>query len=149
MRLFSLAAAIMVVTSFAANAAELITKVSPHSVPITMDRLESAVTKAGASVAARVDHAKAAAKVGIELAPNQVLIFGNPKIGSPIFVENPAAGLDLPIRVVVYSDESGQTLVAYRAPNVLAEEFGVSPQLKSFKMMGGALEKLTNAAIAR
>ena len=112
-----------------------------------MDRLQKAVEGAGARVAARVDHAKAAKSVGIELAPNQVLIFGNPNIGSPIFVENPAAGLDLPIRVVVYQDAEGQTVVAYHDPAALADSFGLSPEMKSFKMMAGALGKLTDAAI--
>lgn len=128
--------------------ADLVMKPSPHSVQMTMDKLEAAVGKAGAGVAARVDHAAAAKSVGIDLAPNQVLIFGNPKIGSPIFAENPAAGLDLPIRVVVYQDAAGQTMVAYHDPKDLAASFGLSPDMKSFQMMGGALGKLTDAAIS-
>jgi len=127
---------------------ELISKESPHSVQMTMDKLEVAVKGAGAGVAARVDHAASAAGVGIDIAPNQVLIFGNPNIGSPIFAENPAAGLDLPIRVVVYEDAAGQTIVAYHDPASLAESFGLSADMKSFQMMGGALNNLTNAAIA-
>lgn len=130
------------------NAADLVRKTSPHSVAVTMDKLETAVEKAGANVAARVNHAKAAGTVGIDLEPNEVLIFGNPKIGSPIFVENPEAGLDLPIRVLVYSNKEGETIIAYRKPAALADEFSVSPDMKSFVMMGGALDKLTNAAIA-
>ena len=63
-------------------------------------------------------------------------------------MENPAAGLDLPIRVVVFEDGSGQTLVAYHNPVALAESFGLTPEMKSFKMMSGALAKLTDAAIA-
>lgn len=129
-------------------AADLVEKSSPHSVQETMDKLEAAVKKAGAGVAARVNHAAAAESVGIEMAPNEVLIFGNPNIGSPIFLENPAAGLDLPIRVVVYEDASGQTIVAYREPAALAESFNLSPEMKSFQMMAGALTKLTDAATA-
>lgn len=136
------------VMSGAAAAAELIKKESPHSVQVTMDQLEAAVKKAGAGVVARVDHAKSAKGVGVDLAPNQVLIFGNPKVGSPVFVENPTAGLDLPMRVVVYEDKDGKTVVAYRNPTVLAETFGLSPDMKSFKMMTGALGKLTDAAVA-
>jgi len=128
--------------------AELVQKPSPHSVQVTMDKLQAAVEGAGARVAARVDHAAAADSVDIDLAPNQVLIFGNPNIGSPIFVENPAAGLDLPIRVVVFENASGQTIVAYHDPASLAESFGLSPEMKSFQMMAGALNNLTNAAIS-
>jgi len=129
-------------------AAELVQKPSPHSVQSTMDKLQAAVEKAGARVAARVDHAAAAKTVGIDLLPNQVLIFGNPNIGSPIFVENSAAGLDLPIRVVVFENADGQTMVAYHDPASLAESFGLSPNMKSFQMMAGALAKLTDSAIA-
>lgn len=143
-----IAASIAIAVSSTAAFAELVQKPSPNSVQVTMDRLADAVTNAGARIAARVDHAKAADSVGIELAPNQVLIFGNPNIGSPIFVENPAAGLDLPIRVVVFEDMSGQTIVAYHNPASLAESFGLSPDIRSFQMMTGALNNLTNAAIA-
>lgn len=138
-----------VVMSATASFADLISKPSPHSVQVTMDRLQTAVEGAGARVAARVDHAAAAKTVGIDLSPNQVLIFGNPNIGSPIFIENPAAGLDLPIRVVVYQDKAGQTIVAYHDPTSLAEGFGLSPEMKSFQMMGGALARLTDAATAK
>lgn len=143
---FATVAAILM--SSTAFAADLIQKKSPHSVPVTMDKLATAVEGAGAHIAARVDHAKAADTVGIELTANQVLIFGNPKIGSPIFAENPAAGLDLPIRVVVFEDAAGATVVAYHDPTALAESFGLSPDMKSFKMMAGALNKLTDAAIS-
>lgn len=144
-----IATTLAIALSTTAALAELVQKPSPHSVQVTMDKLADAVKNAGARIAARVDHAKAAESVGIELAPNQVLIFGNPNIGSPIFVENPAAGLDLPIRVVVFEDKSGQTIVAYHNPTSLAESFSLSPEMKSFKMMAGALNNLTNAAIAK
>lgn len=147
MKLFSAMAATVLLSS-TAHAAELVQKNSPHSVQITMDRLAAAVEGAGAQIAARVDHAQAADSVGIELAPNQVLIFGNPNIGSPIFVENPAAGLDLPIRVVVFEDATGQTVVAYHDPSSLAESFGLPADMQSFQMMAGALNNLTNAAIS-
>ena len=147
--LLQIALTIAVITmSSSGYAADLIKKTSPHSVQDTMDKLEAAVEKAGARVAARVDHAAAAKTVGIDLSPNQVLIFGNPNIGSPIFVENPAAGLDLPIRVVVYEDASGKTIVAYHNPAALAESFGLPAEMKSFQMMTGALAKLTDAAVA-
>lgn len=144
--LFAIAASVLL--SGPAFAAELVQKNSPHSVQITMDKLAAAVEGAGARIAARVDHAQAAASVGIDLAPNQVLIFGNPNIGSPIFVENPAAGLDLPIRVVVFENADGQTVVAYHDPTALAESFGLSAEMQSFQMMTGALNNLTNAAIS-
>lgn len=135
---------------FAASVAqaEMILKTSPHDVATTTDRLAAAVEKAGAKVFARVDHAAGAASIGSDLAPTQLLIFGNPKIGTPVMASNPAAGIDLPIRVVVFTGADGATQVGYYAPTRLVEDHGVPADLKALKMMGGALDKLTNAAIA-
>ena len=81
----TLAATTLALTALAAlpAAADIITKMSPHSVPDTIDRLEAAVTEAGATVFARVDHAEGATKVDMELRPTTLLIFGNPKLGTP------------------------------------------------------------------
>lgn len=135
-------------TSFTANAADLVTKTSPHSVNDTMDKLVAAVEGAGATVFARVDHAKGAMSIDAELAPNQMLVFGNPKLGTPIMQQNPAAGLDLPIRVVVFQDNNGQTHVTYHNPSQIAEDYGIPADFKALQMMGGALDKLTGAATA-
>lgn len=135
-------------TSISAQAADLVTKMSPHSVSDTMDKLVAAVEGAGATVFARVDHAKGAMSIEAELAPNQVLIFGNPKLGTPIMQQNPAAGLDLPIRVVVFQDADGKTNVAYYNPSRISEDHGIAGDFKSLTMMSGAVDKLTGAATA-
>ena len=89
---------------------------SSSDVATTMDRLEAAVTEAGANVMARVDHAAGAASVDMELAPTQVLIFGNPKIGTQAMQDDPRAGLFLPMKVLVYEDGEGQTGLPIRIP---------------------------------
>lgn len=131
------------------QAADLVSKTSPYPVAETMERLVAAVEKAGATVFARVDHAAGAKKIGGELAPNQMLVFGNPKIGTPIMQKNPAAGLDLPIRVVIYQGSDGATTVAYHKPGRIAEDHAVPADLKALKMMAGALDKLTGAAVSK
>ena len=105
----TLAATTLALTALAAlpAAADIITKMSPHSVPDTIDRLEAAVTEAGATVFARVDHAEGATKVDMELRPTTLLIFGNPKLGTPAMLDGQTAGLDLPMRVLAYADDSG------------------------------------------
>jgi len=90
-----------------AFAADIVHKVSPHSVSTTMDRLQAAVEGAGATVFARVDHAGGAASVDLELRPTELLIFGNPKLGTPAMQDNQTAGLDLPLRVLAYADAEG------------------------------------------
>lgn len=129
-------------------AAEMIEKVSPHSVAVTMDRLVSAVEGAGATVFARVDHAAGAAKVDMELRPTQLLIFGNPKLGTPAMLDGQTAGLDLPLRVLAYADGEGVVRVTYHSPASLAQTHGLPGDAKYIQMMTGALGKLTDKAIA-
>jgi uncharacterized protein (DUF302 family) len=132
-----------------AIAADLIDKTSPHSVKVTMDRLQAAVEGAGATVFARIDHAAGAAKVELELRPTELLIFGNPKLGTPAMLDGQTAGLDLPLRVLSYADDEGIVHVTYHAPSSLAGAHGLPADAKYIKMMTGALDKLTAKAIAK
>ena len=113
----------------------------------TMDALEAAVTGAGATVFARVDHAGGAAKVGLDLAPSQLLIFGNPELGTPAMQDDPMAGLFLPLKVLVYRDGAGQVWLAYEDPRaMLAGLGGIGANANYIEMMTGALAKLTGKA---
>ncbi len=128
--------------------AEMITKTSPHSVSDTMDRLEAAVTAAGATVFARVDHAAGAEKVEMELRPTQLLIFGNPKLGTPAMLDAQTAGLDLPLRVLAYADDKGVVHLTYHTPASLGTTHNLPADAPYLKMMTGALDKLTGKAVA-
>ena len=137
--------------SFAAAlpaAAEMVTLTSPHSVPETMDRLEEVVTAAGATVFARVDHAKGAQTAEMELRPTQLLIFGNPKLGTPAMLDAQTAGLDLPLRVLAYADGEGVVHVTYHTPDTMAQTHGLPVDAEYLKAMTGALAKLTGKAVA-
>jgi uncharacterized protein (DUF302 family) len=140
------AASVLVMTSYAG--AEMITKTSPSSVEVTLDRLEAAVTGAGAKVFARIDHAKGAASVDEELRPTQMLMFGNPKLGTPLMQAQQSAGLDLPLRVVAYEDADGHVQLSYHAPDSIAATHGVASDAPVIGKMTGALDALTNKAIA-
>ena len=115
---------------------------------VTIDRLVAAVEGAGATVFARVDHAKGAADNGLELRPTQLLMFGNPKLGNAAMQAAQTSGLDLPMRVVAYQDANGQVLVAYHPPSDLADDHGIPADAEVLKKMAGALDKLTNKAIS-
>ncbi|MFB9151133.1 DUF302 domain-containing protein [Roseovarius ramblicola] len=115
-------------------------------VATTMDRLEAAVTGAGARVFARVDHAAGAASVEMELAPTQVLIFGNPKIGTQAMQDDPTAGLFLPMKVLVYRDGAGQVWLAYEDPKEMFDGLAIDDDAGYIRMMTGALGKLTGKA---
>jgi len=138
-----------VLTSAQVFAAELVTKQSAHPVNETVDRLVAAVEGAGAKVFARIDHAAGAKSVGMELRPTQMLMFGNPKLGTPALQAAQSTGLDLPLRVVVYEDADGKVLVAYHAPAELAADHGVPTDAPVLKKMTGALDKLTNKAVGK
>jgi len=142
-------AAAFVLTSGPVIAAELVTKPSPHSVSVTVDRLVAAVEGAGAKVFARVDHAAGATSVGAELRPTQMLMFGNPKLGTPALQAAQTAGLDMPLRVVVYQDQAGQVHVTYHSPAKLSEDHGIPADAEVLKKMAGALNNLTNKAISQ
>lgn len=128
--------------------AEIIRKSSPHSVAETADRLATAVEGAGAAVVGRIDHAAAAAGIDAELRPTTVLVFGNPALGTPVMQADQEAGLDLPMRVVIFEDADGAVTLAWHDPAELAESFAVPADLEALGMIAGALDKLTDAAIA-
>lgn len=137
---------LLLVVGNSANAQEdWIIKESPASVEITADKLETAIGNAGAKVFARVDHAAGAKSINAELTDMTLVIFGNPKIGTPILQAAPHAGLDLPIRVLIWNDE-GQTKIGYLDPAALQARYSVEGADKSFATMKGALDKLTTAA---
>lgn len=131
-----------------ALADDMIHKTSPHSVSMTMDRLEAAVEGAGATIFARVDHAAGAESADMELRPTELLIFGNPKLGTPAMQDGQTAGLDLPMRVLSYADDKGVVHLIYHAPESLAADHGLPADAKYIKMMAGALDKLTSKAVA-
>jgi uncharacterized protein (DUF302 family) len=132
----------------ATMAETMITKSSPHTVSETIDRLAAAVEGAGAKVFARVDHAAGAASVDMELRPTQMLMFGNPKLGTPAMAASQTIGLDLPLRVLAYEAEDGSVVVTYYDPASIAKTHSADPDLEVFKMMTGALDALTNKAIS-
>ena len=142
-----IAATVLSVMALPAWAGQDIVKVKASGdVASTMDALEAAVTGAGATVFARVDHAGGAAKVDLELAPEQLLIFGNPKLGTPAMQDDPLAGLYLPLKVLVYQDADGQTWLAYEDPAEMLEDLNVPADAEYLKKMTGALAKLTGKA---
>ncbi len=146
-RNFLIAAAIFLIPGIASAGGHLVVKESPHSVSATLDKLETVMKKKGITIFLRIDHAAAAKKIGIDMPPNQVLIFGNPKLGSPLIQSGPTIGVDLPLKAVAWKGADGKVRIAYTKPSVLAQRYGITNRPKVFKKITGALDKLTNAAI--
>lgn len=90
-----------------------------HSSKVSMDRLEGVVKSRGMKVFARIDHAAGARAVGIDLAPTEVMLFGHPRLGSPLLKCSQTYGIDLPLRVLAWEDASGRSWLGYADPVAL------------------------------
>ncbi len=146
-RLIAALALICTTTPALATNDDIVRLKSAQDVATTMDALEAAVAGAGATVFARVDHAGGAASVDMTLDPVELLIFGNPRLGTPAIQDDPLAGLYLPLRVLVYRDGAGQVWLAYNDPKAMLSALGgIAPDADYIAKMTGALGKLTGKA---
>jgi uncharacterized protein (DUF302 family) len=98
---------------------------SRFPVPETLDRLRAAVVAAGMDIFALIDHAAAAAAVGMQLRPTQLLIFGSPRGGTPLMQDRQESGIDLPLKALVWEDQDGSVWVTYNDPHWLASRHGL------------------------
>lgn len=124
----------------------LISKKSQHSVKVTLDRLENVLRKKGITIVTRWSHHDGAKKAGIPLRPTELLIFGNPKLGSHFFTSEQTAGIDLPMKALAWKDKNGQVWLTYNDPAYIANRHGINDRDKIKMKMTGALNKLTNVA---
>lgn len=102
---------------------------SLHSVSITISRLESLLQERGIVVFARIDFGGDATRAGLAMRPEQLLIFGNPKSGTPLMAAEPTVGLDLPLKTLVWEDVNGKTWIAYNDPLYIVRRHGLAPSL--------------------
>lgn len=122
-----------------------IIKDSANSVKDTADKLVAIIESAPPKLFARVDHAAGAKSIDAELPDATMIMFGTPMIGTPIMQQNIKAGLDLPIRVLIW-DDGGQTRIGYVEPMALRQRYNIQGADKAFEGMAGALAKFTDAA---
>ncbi|MEZ5584705.1 MAG: DUF302 domain-containing protein [Candidatus Competibacteraceae bacterium] len=125
-----LAVLFLPVLAWADSAPELIKKQSAHDVKTSLDRLEEVLKMKDIIVISRIDHAANAEKVGMELRPTALLIFGNPKAGT-VLQMNPAIGVDLPMKALAWEDENGQTWLVYTSMEALANRHGIDPNAEN------------------
>ena len=125
----------------------LIVKQSKHNVTETLDRLAKIMQSKGITIFARVNHTAGAKKVGLKMLPTELLIFGNPKMGTPLMLSNRAIGIDLPLKALAWRDKDGKVWLGYTKPSVLKSRHGIADRDPVFKKMTGALDKLTTAAV--
>lgn len=114
----------------------------------TMEKIESAVKDRGLTVFARIDHAAGAEKIGKSLRPTTLLIFGGAAGGTPLMECAQTAGIDLPLKALVWTDEAGKTWVGYNDPAYIGKRHGV-PNCPAVATLAQALSRLIMGAVAQ
>jgi uncharacterized protein (DUF302 family) len=111
-----------------------------------MDRLEAELKAKGVQIFARIDHAAGAAEAGLSLRPTELLVFGNARAGTPLMQSIQSIGIDLPLKALVWQDESGATWLSYNDPAWLAARHGVPGNAPVLGNMSALLAAVTKAA---
>ncbi len=124
----------------------LITAPSAHDVKTTVDRLESLLRGKGMTIFVRINHTEGAKKVGKTLRPTELLIFGNPKVGTPLMNCKQSVAIDLPQKALVSEDNKGQVWITYNDPNYLATRHGIKECGDVIKKIEHALRSVTQGA---
>ncbi|ERM60886.1 MULTISPECIES: DUF302 domain-containing protein [Vibrio] len=142
--------AVLLAASFSVAASDgLIKYQSNYSVKETADRFESIAKSKGLTLFARIDHQKNASSVDLELRPTEVIIFGNPKVGTPLMQCQQDVAIDLPQKVLVTEDSNKKVWLSYNDPNYLMERHAINGCDEVIKKISGVLSKLSEATIAK
>lgn len=127
----------------------MIVKASMNNVSQTIDRLEQVLKSKGVTVFLRLDHAAGANKIGNALRPTQLLIFGNPKLGSPLMMSNQSIGIDLPLKAVAWEDANGKVWLGYNTPDSLSKRHHITDREPVVAKMSKVLDKFSTFATSK
>jgi uncharacterized protein (DUF302 family) len=119
---------------------------SKHDVAATADKLEAVLRNKGMNVFARINHAAGARKAGKDLPPTELVIFGNPKVGTPLMQCARSVAIDLPQKALIWQDEAGKVWLTYNDPGYLAQRHATGDCNGVIKKVSGALANFAKAA---
>jgi uncharacterized protein (DUF302 family) len=120
----------------------VVSKPSAHSVEETVDRLEAVLREKNIHIFVRIDQRAEAEKAGLEMPAMELLIFGNPKGGTPLMIAEPTVGIDLPLKAMAWEDRDGKVWLSYNAPEYLQDRFSISEDLiKNISIIGALIEQ--------
>lgn len=143
--LFAFIATFFIVsTAVAGNG--LISVKSSHTAKATADRLENVLKQKGMTVFIRINHTAGAQKIGEKLRPTELVVFGNPKVGTPLMQCNQSVAIDLPQKALIWKDDEGQVWLSYNDPNYLAQRHGLAGCADVIKKVEKALGNFAKAA---
>lgn len=137
----------MLLAAAAAAADGLITQASRYPAAEAVERLDKTIRGAGLTVFATVDHAAAAERAGLRMPPSTVIVFGNPKGGTPLMLRAPTIALDLPMKILVWEDSAGKAWVSYSTASDVAARHGLKGMEKQVQGLDAALRKLTSSIV--
>src|ERR1700685_3732324 len=119
-----------------------ISKASKHSVPETLDRVDALLQSRGIKIFVRVDHSGEAEKVGLKMPPTQLLIFCNPKGGTPVVLAASHGGIDFPLKALAWQDADGKVWLSYNDPEYIKKRYGLTDdQIKTIIGIGPLIEQ--------
>lgn len=124
----------------------LVTIPSAYGVKQTLDRLEDALRAKGITIVKRWAHHEKAKDVDIKLRPTELLIFGNPKLGSHLFTSQQTSGIDLPLKALAWEDANGKVWLTYNDPSYIAKRHGINDRDEIIKKMTKALKNFSKKA---
>ncbi len=107
----------------------IVNRPSNHSVDETVERLKGTLRAKGVTLFAVIDHSGEAEKAGLKMPPTKLLIFGNPKSGTPLMLASPSSAIDLPLKILVSEDAAGKVWISYNRPSYLEKRHGLPPEL--------------------
>lgn len=136
---------LMVVSNVSAND-NLISVKSNHTVEQTADRFETIIKEKGLTFFTRIDHAKNASGVGLELKPTQLILFGNPNVGTKLMQCAPTTAIDLPQKALFWEDHESVVWMSYTKPSSMKSEHSVEGCDQIFEKVTGLLANLAEAA---
>jgi len=120
---------------------------SPHDAATTHERIAGEITAAGNTIFADLDQAALARGAGLDLRPTYVVMFGNPRAGTPLMTASSLAAYELPLKLLIWS-ENDRTHVAYRPPSLMASEYGLAEQAKRLAVMDAAIAGIIERALS-
>jgi uncharacterized protein (DUF302 family) len=107
----------------------IVSKPSSHTVEQTVEALTTILKSKGVALFTVIDHSGEAEKVGLKMRPTKLLIFGNPKAGTPLMLASPSTAIDLPLKFLVWEDSQGKVWISYNSPEYLKERHGLPQEL--------------------
>ena len=107
----------------------IVNRPSKYSVEQTVEALSNILKSKGVAVFALIDHSGEAEKVGLKMRPTKLLIFGNPKAGTPLMLASPSSAIDLPLKILIWEDNQGKVWLSYSSPEYLKERHGLPQEL--------------------